>query len=352
MSKILITTDTHLGISNSSPFWIEKIKQYFEGICRYAKDENIDTLIHLGDFFDNQRSITHPVIHAGFEIGEMLDNTFKKVSILIGNHDIFYKNSLHPTSLKLFEKFNSINIIDTITSDICDEYTLTYIPWIVDYDTFFNYINSLSEEDKVKTILMGHFDINEITMNRFGRKSENQKLKPEDFQGFKMILSGHYHMPGEYPYNIKYLGSPYHQTFADEGERFTYILDSKTGELSTLKTETMPEFITMNVEKLDESKIEGNCIRLLFPNQKTDDEIQQIKDRVKSLGAIKVADKYEFTPSTENANDIDLSPEDILLSPEETVLKYINEVELPDTLKKKTLKSVIMVLFKETKDEM
>jgi hypothetical protein len=73
-----------------------------------------------------------------------------KTRIIIGNHDCYYKNQIHPSTLELFNEYSHIDIIDDITQ--VDDILL--VPW-----------GQVPEEKYDAKYCFGHFAINGFHMN-------------------------------------------------------------------------------------------------------------------------------------------------------------------------------------------
>ena len=62
--KIALLNDTHFGARNDSPaFWIILCDFYNEIFFPYLKENNITTLIHLGDVVDRRKFINFKTAH-------------------------------------------------------------------------------------------------------------------------------------------------------------------------------------------------------------------------------------------------------------------------------------------------
>ena len=93
--KIALLTDTHFGARNDSPAFSKYFfKFYDEVFFPYLKENNITTLIHLGDIVDRRKFINFKTSH-DFRKKFMLKLWEEKIDthIIIGNHDTYYKNT-------------------------------------------------------------------------------------------------------------------------------------------------------------------------------------------------------------------------------------------------------------------
>ena len=93
--KIALLNDTHFGVRNDSMIFDDFLHKFYEEVFfPYLEEHNIKTLIHLGDVVDRRKYIN-------FRIADNFKKKFlqklwdKKIDthILIGNHDIYFKNT-------------------------------------------------------------------------------------------------------------------------------------------------------------------------------------------------------------------------------------------------------------------
>ena len=57
--KIAVITDTHLDARQSSPIFLQYMRDYYEEVFfPMLKEQNIKTILHLGDFTDNRNHIS------------------------------------------------------------------------------------------------------------------------------------------------------------------------------------------------------------------------------------------------------------------------------------------------------
>ena len=93
--KIAIITDTHFGARNDSVQYDEYFYQFYEGqFFPYLQKHNIKTVIHLGDVLDRRKFVSYRIAK---NFRERFILPFQALDIelhaLVGNHDIFYKNT-------------------------------------------------------------------------------------------------------------------------------------------------------------------------------------------------------------------------------------------------------------------
>ena len=94
--KIALLNDIHFRTHrNDSNIFDEYFYKFYDNIFfPYLKEHNIKTLIHLGDVVDRRKYINYRIIH-NFRHKFMQRLWQDKIDthILIGNHDIYYRNT-------------------------------------------------------------------------------------------------------------------------------------------------------------------------------------------------------------------------------------------------------------------
>ena len=129
--RIALLNDTHFGARNDSPAFLEYFMRFYNEIFfPYIKNNNIKTLVHLGDVVDRRKFINFKTAHT-------LRQQFMKrlweegidTHIILGNHDTYYKNT------------NEVNAIN----ELCTTYDGQHEPWIYDKAKTINFDGLVGE---------------------------------------------------------------------------------------------------------------------------------------------------------------------------------------------------------------
>lgn len=232
--KIAIITDQHFGARNDSSLFLDYYEKFYsETFFPKLVEENIKTVLILGDTFDRRKYINFNTLQrAKTMFFDRLDELGLTVYMLAGNHDTYYKNTNEVNSVDLLLKeYENITVIDepmTIHLNFKNESDdILMIPWICAD----NYIRCLDEINNSKaTLCAGHFEIAGFAMYR-GHPNE-EGLDRGNFRKFDWTFSGHYHHKSSND-GIHYLGNPYELTWQDYNDPrgfHLFDLDSRTLE--------------------------------------------------------------------------------------------------------------------------
>ena len=313
--KRLIVTDTHLGLYQDSDKWLDIVLQFFKDIVFYCNKNDIHEIFHLGDFFDNRKSLNTKTQHIAHRIAKVLGVGGLHTKIVVGNHDCYFKNQIHPTSLELFNKYSHIDIIDE--PRVVDDVLL--VPW-GGFDLVY--------EGKVPKYCFGHFAINGFHMNdSYICKAGMEVAK---FKDFELVLSGHFHTPSKQG-NITYLGATYGQTFHDVGgARGFYTFED--GKLDFIEYDKAPKFKKIRtdnyVQAIDEGQITGNVVRLVFDKDHGTVENQNIQDAI--LKEEPFAYSIDFTKIESEEMEAD---ETVVENRQQMITEYLTGQSYPENIK-------------------
>jgi DNA repair exonuclease SbcCD nuclease subunit len=358
---IATITDTHCGARSSSSIFRDYMKWWYETyFFPTLKTKDVETILHLGDFFDNRNSISLSDIDfvVNWFAKKLVEGNHKFI-ITLGNHDVAFKNTnkIHSLTMLKAAAPDNVIVIDEPVLMTLDGQRYALIPWInsSNYDSTMEFLAGIS--DKASTIVAGHFEIAGAKMYANSSVCEHG-LNAELFNEFKELWSGHFHHKSKMG-NIKYLGSPFHLNWQDyDDERGFHLFDSSTGNLEYVENETclfrqvaFDEAI-FKAMKDDEYKelFEGMFVRLVI-----DDEYSKVvlMDTISKINRVKPHDLQVINNhivKKDDAKDDSADTEDrTSKTTDEYILTYIEEREEYNT---DSIKNMMADLYKRAQDQM
>ena len=261
--------------------------------------------------------------------------------MLIGNHDIYYKNTLKVNAPhEILGEYN-FDVIDKPTTKSYDGTDILMLPWICDDNK--SEVFEAVQRSKAP-VLMGHLELNGFEAHP-GHIMESG-MDGTFFNKFKRVFSGHYHQKSTKG-NISYLGNPYQLYWNDYGcKRGFHVFDT-----STLKTtfyrnpfDIFYKLYYNNGVSIPESEdLKGSFVKLIVEEkgdyQKFDYAVKQLQNI--GLGDLKIV---EDLSAELECSDSTLETEDTM-----TLLEsYIDEIELK--VDKSNVKSVMRSLYVEASE--
>lgn len=328
MYRIAVLGDPHFGLRNNSKYFRDKQIEFFESIFFPSLiKNNIKDLIILGDTFDNRKNIDISILNFFHErFFKVLESNNINTYMLIGNHDIYFKNTSEINSVKQLElKYSNIKVIDEFEDIIINNTKLGLCSWITpeNESKFLEYLNSTSSE-----ILFGHFEINSFDMTP-GHPCEHG-LSINLFSKFKKVISGHFHIRSK-KNNIEYVSTQLEHNWGDYSlEKGFALLDINTSEIEYINNPiTIYEKINysnlINVKEFEYKKYQDKIVRIYsltedIKNKKFDSFIENLNKVIYNLEVIPL--------------DKSITTTEIVLDQEsdfkKLISKYINQSDIID----------------------
>lgn len=331
--KIAIVSDTHLSARNDLQILLDKQDEFWrEHFFPELKRRNIDTIYHLGDFFDKRQFVTVKSMEYLNKFISYLDEYDCSMQMIVGNHDILYRNTLEHNSPKyMFSSTDRVTVIEEVT----ELGNVLMVPWI----TKENYVETMNKINSTKCLYcFGHFEISGFELHK-GQVHEGG-LKPELFAKFHKVLSGHFHTRSKSD-NIEYIGSPFEITWNDFNDaRGYHIFDTDTGGLEFIEYKNnlfyKAEYSDGKVDWIPERPINlvNTFIKLIVRHKSSYVEYDNFLKHLYSQNPsdIQIFDSIEST----NIESIDESTES--LSNLEIITKKINVLDLHHTQREYLIK--------------
>jgi len=311
--KICLLGDTHFGVRNDSKAfhaYYDYEKFYSQVFIPYLLEHKIDTVIQLGDLFDRRKYINfNSLAEARRYFFDPLEANGIKLLTLIGNHDIFWKESLDVNSPDLLLKdYGNITIYQEPGKFVYDNITFDIVPWICkenesDIATF---IDQSSAD-----YCIGHFEI----------------------AGFG---------------NITYLGTPYELTWNDESDpKGFFVFDTETRGLEfiqnpyTIFTKFYYDDDKVDPDTIDVSIFANQHVKLVVVKKKDFVKFERFIERIYKQDPLELKIIEDFSEFESEALDdaIDLEDTMTLLS------NYVDSVETD--VDKERLKTLLKTLYVE-----
>jgi hypothetical protein len=341
--KIALITDQHLdGRKGNINFWNFWQKFYDDVFFPTLEKEGIDTIIDLGDTFDNRKSMDFNTFD------RITENYFEKlrpykVHMLIGNHCIYYKNTNKINSPELLlNQYDNIKIYKESEDIELGGKNFLMLPWInrENYDDVLKTLSS-SESD----ICCAHLELAGFEMTP-GLVMDHG-MDPKLFHRFKRVWSGHYHHKSKRG-NIQYLGNPYQMFWNDyKDTRGFHIYDTETDRLRFIKNpyemfdKISYDDSNFDYNKYDVSSHKNKYIKIIVDEKRDYQMFETLVDRLYNVGAhdVKIA---ETLVEVDGVDQADLETKDTM-----TLLnEYIDEVEM--VVDKTDLKKLMRSLYIES----
>ena len=335
--KIAILGDTHFGARSDSVAFHNYFKEFYsQHFFPYLVQNGITTIFQLGDLFDRRKYISFQSLALCrkyfFDEIHRLD---LELHTLLGNHDIFFKNTLEVNSPELLlQDYTNVHIYNEPVS----WKGIDVIPWLCK-DNELEVLDFIKRSQK--QVCFGHFELQGFEMDRGNICHEG--MDPALLQKYDLVLSGHFHhksMRG----GIVYTGTPYEMTWADCGDqRGFHILDTETRELQFIQNPlTMFHKIKYNDDNLfyneiveaDYSHLTNKYVKLVVEKRNNTFLFDTLIDQLTKSSPLEVSVVEDFSEIIDGVDvDVDQAEDTI------TILnKYVDGLTLPvDSDKIKTV---------------
>ena len=347
--KIALLNDTHFGCRNDSPAFIEYQNKFYNNIFfPYLKENNITTLIHLGDVVDRRKFINHNTAHNFKKVfWNKLEELGIDTHIIIGNHDTYYKNTNEVNAMQNLDISKDAKVYTRTTEVEFDGLPVLFIPWICD-DNEADSVQKIN--DTQATIAMGHLEVKGFEMHN-GHFNDHGQEKAM-FKRFEKVMSGHFHKKSD-DKQIYYLGTQYEMTWSDYGcPKGFHIFDTNTRDLTRVKN---PDTIfkkliyndkETNYDTFDLSDYDKSFVKVYISNRTDVEMYERLMDRFYNSINVHAVDVIE------EPTDIGASVrEDILDQGEDTLTFLGNYIDQVDSdLDKQKLKQFAKDLYMEASE--
>lgn len=240
--RIAIISDIHFGVNYGRGDFEKYQREYFKEFWGEIEKRNIKTLFFLGDFFHSRKMVNFDTLKMAYELWlDPIQKLDVKTYMLLGNHDVFYKNTNELNALQLISKgCENVEIITSPKQVKVGRLNYLFLPWI---NTENKEISLQALEETNANIVLSHLEL-QLENN----PHISGQIGFDVLERFSHVFSGHFHTPTlkqlEGGCKLQYLGSPYEMTWNDYGveDRGFYILDDETLDVELIKNKRRIHF--------------------------------------------------------------------------------------------------------------
>ena len=204
--KVACFTDIHFGLKSGSRIHNQDCEDFVKWFCDTAKAEGAETCIFLGDWHHNRSTTDVSTMNYTVSNLERLNESFEKVYIITGNHDMFYKDKREIHSLEFGRLFPNIVLVN----EAITEGDVTIMPWLI--------ADEWKHVEKLKSrYIFGHLELPSFYMNAMVQMPDHGQLQSNHFVNQEYVFTGHFHKRQERG-NIVYMGNAFPHNYADAGD--------------------------------------------------------------------------------------------------------------------------------------
>ena len=201
--NVMVFTDIHFGLKNNSGEHNRDCLDFVEWMIEEAKKKDCKTCIFMGDWSHHRSNINLLTLDYSMRALRKLNSYFDKTYILVGNHDLFYRESRDVHAMIIAEEFTNIELIDTPM--VIDN--VAFVPWLVEEEW--------KNVSKMKAkYLFGHLELPGFKMNAQVDMPDNGELNSDHFPHQDYVFSGHFHIR-QTKGKINYIGNPFGHNYSD-----------------------------------------------------------------------------------------------------------------------------------------
>ncbi len=339
---IAIITDTHFGCRKGSQIFHNYFQEFYENtFFPYLDSKSITTVVHCGDIFDVRKGIDYWSLDwAKTHFFNPLRDRGIELHLIVGNHDIFYRNSLNINAPRLnLAEYDNITIYDRPQTATINGTQCFMVPWICEdnADQFMAELDATSAD-----VCFGHLELAGFYANKDYKCDHG--TDPNHFSKFKRVFSGHFHKKSTKG-NITYLGNSYQMYWNDEGEtRGFHTYNLETNKLKQVKNplSMFHKFYVKSDDDIEYEKYKNTFVKLIIEDQLTPVQISNMVDRFyeQSCHDVKVIESVNIDID----DDVEVEAEDTLT----TLTNYVNSMD--DSVSKQNLIGIFKSLYVEAQE--
>ena len=349
--KVLVFTDLHIGLKGAQKNRLAICARVVKKIIDYTVANGIGTILFLGDWNHTRVSTENNALNVSYRLMQALAKVAKVYAIL-GNHDIYMKNSLDINSLVIFKDLANVVLVDKVMEASINGNKSLLIPWLGDLTPY----NKESQD-----MLFGHFDISSKFLiksyvadnaakgisDELGKELSTDKDLSSvgdlvgDFVDIAKktgkIFSGHIHGHKEFLSKgrwFSFVGSPYQQNLGEIGCKCGFYIIDEENNAKFVELDGIPKHIEVRVSQMLKDDFDFSCIKGNIVHKIYDVDIEAADD-AKLSQKINDQQPYEelmpdYEVTLKDTSTTEITDESIALikkSKMEYVKRYVGNID-------------------------
>ena len=339
--KVAIITDQHFGARKNSNLFHEYFLKFYNNIFfPELESRGIDTIIDMGDTFDNRKGIDFAALKWA------KDNYYDRLTsytihTIVGNHTAYYKNTNEVNAIDLLlREYPNITCYSDTTEVKIGRLKSLMVPWICkeNEDETFKRIKT----SKAK-VVFGHLELNGFTATS-GHVMMNG-YETDTYDKFAKVFSGHYHTRST-DGKIYYLGNPYEMFANDTGDsRGFHIFDTETLETEEIRNPYRMFYNIYyeddNAQTFDARQYRDKIVKLFVKKKTYPKKFEKFVDKLYAANIAELRIVENFNDINDTVDDTDIESEDTI----SLLNRYVEETET--TLNKSQIQGLIQEIYRE-----
>lgn len=275
--------------------------------------------------------------------------------MILGNHDLFNKNSVDVNSINIFRDINNVEVVDKPSEITINGKRALLVPWLSDLSQF---------KEETYDLMFGHFDISSKFLISSYVQEHSQALQAsndvanaiEDDNALKSsrsnpeqfledfielakkdgtIFAGHIHQHKEMVSkgrNFIFVGSPYEQNLGEVGSKHGYYILDKLCNYSFYEIDDVPKHVQIkasvvldaNIDNYDFNIVKGNIVQKVYDVDVSLEDDMKISQKIASFKPYEeLLPDYQVQVAFTSSND-DGKQDKILAALKKSKLDYID----------------------------
>jgi len=324
LKKGAFFTDIHFGKKGNSEQHNQDCLDFIDWFCTNTKKSKCDYVAFLGDWNENRSALNINTLNYAHRGAQQLNDLGLPVYFVIGNHDLYYRNSRDVHSVVHHGEFENFKLIDepTVVDDITG--SVLFCPFL-----FHEEYPQLAKYLKIP-FWAGHFEFKGFVVTGHNVKMPTGP-DAKDFKGPKNIVSGHFHKR-QTQANVTYMGNTFPMDFgdADDNKRGMMIFNHTTNKMLFKDWADCPKYKKTKLSDILEKgdtiltpKTQVKCVIDIPIEESENTELRKVLIEKNSLRGLVLEETAEIDEAL-SETDVDVSD---LKTIDESVLEMLEQIE-------------------------